>query len=501
MLGGQVGSPEPDLFTHLASQGAMIERLSSDSRGCAPGVAFFAYPGETADGRAYIGDAIRRGAAAVLWEAEGFAWRAEWNVPNVGVSRLKQRAGALAHQFYGRPSEAMWVCGVTGTNGKTSCSQWLAALLCAHGDKAGVIGTLGSGQPGALSAPTNTTPDTLELHATLAAMRREGARAVAMEVSSHGLAQGRVNGVAFDCALFTNLSHDHLDYHGTMEAYAEAKGMLFDTPGLAAAVLNLDDVLGVQLARRLAARGVRTIGYALSPASIAPGSVSEFVAARAMAVEGDAMRVLLASSWGEAETRIDQLGRFNVSNALGVLGCMVAFGVALDEASALLGNLPAVPGRMQRIVHTQGPLVVVDYAHTPDALEKVLQALRPLADARGGALVAVFGAGGERDPHKRPLMGAIASRLADRVVLTSDNPRSEEPLSIIEAIRAGASRVHRIEPDRAAAIERAVLEASANDVVLVAGKGHETYQDIAGKRLPFSDAGAARAALGHWRRR
>jgi UDP-N-acetylmuramoyl-L-alanyl-D-glutamate--2,6-diaminopimelate ligase len=501
MLGELVGSTGLDLFTHLASQGAMIERLSSDSRGCAPGVAFFAYPGETADGRAYIDDAIRRGAAAVFWETNGFAWRPEWDVPNVGVSGLKQRAGMLAHQFYGRPSEAMWVCGVTGTNGKTSCTQWLAALLCAHGAQAGVIGTLGGGFPGALSAPANTTPDALELHAMLAAMRREGARALAMEVSSHGLAQGRVNGVAFDCALFTNLSHDHLDYHGSMEAYAEAKGLLFDAPGLATAVLNLDDVLGVQLAQRLAARGVRTIGYALSPAAIAPGSVSEFVAAREIAFEGDAMRVPLVSSWGEAQARIDQCGRFNVSNALGVLGCLVAFGVDFEQAVALLGTLPAVPGRMQRIARAGAPLVVVDYAHTPDALEKVLQALRPLADARGGALVAVFGAGGERDSAKRPLMGAIASRLADRVVLTSDNPRGEEPGAIIEAIRAGASRVHRVERDRAAAIERAVLEASAADVVLLAGKGHETYQEVAGRRLPFSDANAAQAALERWRGR
>lgn len=479
----------------------MIERLSSDSRRCAPGVAFFAYPGESADGRAYIADAIGRGASAVVWESADFAWRAEWNVPNVGVSGLKRRAGALAHEFYGRPSESLWMCGVTGTNGKTSTTQWLAALLCARGEKAGVIGTLGNGFPGALAAPVNTTPDALEVHATLAALRSGGARAVAMEVSSHGLAQGRVGGVVFDCALFTNLSHDHLDYHGTMQAYADAKGLLFDTPGLAAAVLNLDDVFGVQLARRLSARGLRTIGYALSPEAVAPGSVSEFVAAREIGFEGEAMRVSLVTSWGETEARISQLGRFNVSNALGVLGCLLAHGVPLGEAAALLGELPAVPGRMQRLARPDGPLVVVDYAHTPDALEKVLQALRPLADARGGALVTVFGAGGDRDPAKRPLMGAIASRLADRVLLTSDNPRSEDAAAIIAAIRAGASGAPLIEPERAAAIERAVREAGAGDVVLLAGKGHESYQEIAGRRLPFSDAALAEAALARWRAR
>ena len=479
----------------------MIERLSSDSRRCAPGVAFFAYPGENADGRAYIADAIGRGASAVVWESADFAWRAEWNVPNVGVSGLKRRAGAFAHEFYGRPSEALWVCGVTGTNGKTSTTQWLAALLCARGDQAGVVGTLGSGFPGALAVPVNTTPDALEVHATLAAMRGAGARAVAMEVSSHGLAQGRVGGIAFDCALFTNLSHDHLDYHGTMEAYGEAKGILFDTPGLAAAVLNLDDVFGVQLARRLEGRGVRTIGYSLSPDAVAPGSVGEFVAAREIGYEGDAMRVALVSSWGESEVRINQIGRFNVSNALGVLGCLVAYGAPFTEAAALLGELPSVPGRMQRLARSGGPLVVVDYAHTPDALEKVLQALRPLADARGGALVAVFGAGGDRDPAKRPVMGAIASRLADRVLLTSDNPRSEDPGAIIAAIRAGAAGAPLVEPERAAAIERAVREAGAQDVVLLAGKGHETYQEIGGRRLPFSDAALAEAALARWRAR
>ena len=327
----------------------MIERLASDSRNCAPGVAFFAYPGEAADGRRYIPDAIRRGAAAVVWEAQDFAWDSAWRVPNVGVSGLKRQAGELAHEFYGRPSESMWVCGVTGTNGKTSCTQWIAALLAVEGVHAGVIGTLGSGFPQALSATGNTTPDALELHRLLAEMKREGTSAAAMEVSSHGLAQGRVNGVQFDCGLFTNLSHDHLDYHGTMEAYAETKALLFDAPGLQSAVLNLDDFLGVRLARRLAPRGLRTIGYALSPEALAPGSVTDYVVARELVAEDDAMRVVLASSWGEAEVRINQLGRFNVSNALGVLGCLLAYGVAFERAAALLGALPPVSGRMQRI--------------------------------------------------------------------------------------------------------------------------------------------------------
>jgi UDP-N-acetylmuramoyl-L-alanyl-D-glutamate--2,6-diaminopimelate ligase len=455
-----------DFFRHLAAQGAMIERLSSDSRRCAPGVAFLAYPGEAADGRAYIGDAIGRGAAAVLWEEQGFRWRPEWNVPNLPLQDLKQQAGVLAHEFYGRPSESLWVCGVTGTNGKTSCSQWIAALL----KDTAVIGTLGAGFPGALSAALNTTPDAVEIQSLLRDFKNRGARAVAMEVSSHGLMQGRVNGVRFSCALFTNLTHDHLDYHGSMANYAAAKARLFDLPGLQAAVLNLDDAFGVELARRLAGR-VRTIGYSLSPRE-APVDES-IVATPGM--------------------RIPVLGRFNVSNALGVLGCLVANGIPLEEGVRLLEALPPVPGRMQAV--GEEPLLVIDYAHTPDALENVLQALRPVALARGGRLAVVFGAGGDRDPGKRPLMGAIAARLADRVLITSDNPRSEDPLAIISQIQKGIQGKHEVEPDRARAIEKIVSSAEKEDVVLIAGKGHETVQEIAGRRLHFSDEEQARAAL------
>ena len=484
---GAVGTTQPELFARLAAQGAMIERLSSDSRRCAPGVAFFAYPGEKADGRAHIAEAAARGAAAVLWEEEGFSWRPEWRVPNAPVAGLKQRAGALAHGFYGRPSESLWVCGVTGTNGKTSCSHWIAAALGRHGTRTAVMGTLGSGFPGALAALDNTTPDALEAHALLKALLQQGAAAMAMEVSSHGLVQGRVNAIAFDCALFTNLSHDHLDYHGSMDAYAEAKARLFDTPGLRAAVLNLDDVAGVRLAQRLAARKVRTIGYSLAP--LVGPLTGEYLAAGA--IEGASLRI--DSSWGRATAQVNQLGRFNLSNALGVLGCLLAYGVPFDEGVAALAQLPNVPGRMQRV--GDRPLVVIDYAHTPDALEKVLHALRPEAEARGGRLVAVFGAGGDRDPAKRPLMGAAAARLADRVLLTSDNPRSEDPLAIIAAIRRGAGPAAEAEADRRRAIEQAVAGAAPGDVILVAGKGHESTQEIRGKREPFSDEAVARAAL------
>ena len=469
-------------FDRLAAEGAMIERLTADSRRCAPGTAFFAYPGEKADGRHYIGDALARGAAAVVWEADGFQWKNEWRIPNLSIPGLKQRAGVLASDFHGRPSEHLWMCGVTGTNGKTSCSQWIAAALGRHGVRTGVLGTLGSGFPGALREAGNTTPDALELQATLRELRSGGARAVAMEVSSHGLVQGRVNGVRFSSALFTNLSHDHLDYHGTMQAYGEAKAQLFLMDGLQSAVLNLDDPFGRDLARRLAGR-VRTIGYSLLP--VGRGIVDGAISVNA--------ELALESSWGKGRLVSRQVGRFNVSNILGVVGVLIAHGLQLRDALALVADLPDVPGRME--VVGDHPLVVVDYAHTPDALEKVLATLRPVAVQRGGRLAVVFGAGGDRDPAKRPVMGGAASRGADQVFITSDNPRSEDPATIIDAVARGASGTPRLEADRRLAIEAAVLEAAPEDVVLIAGKGHESYQEIRGNRQPFSDQAVARAAL------
>jgi UDP-N-acetylmuramoyl-L-alanyl-D-glutamate--2,6-diaminopimelate ligase len=302
-----------------------------------------------------------------------------------------------------------------------------------------------------------------------------------MEVSSHGLLQGRVSGVRFACALFTNLSHDHLDYHGSMQAYAAAKARLFETPGLQSAVLNLDDAMGRELAKRMRARGVRTIGYAIAGAA---EGVDEYIRAQDESID---------SSWGRVPARVNALGRFNLANALGVLGCLVAYGVPFRDAAQLLGELPGVPGRMQKV--GERPLVVVDYAHTPDALEKVLGALRPIATQRAGRLLVVFGAGGDRDATKRPVMGALAERLADRVLITSDNPRSEDPRAIIAAIASGMRRPADAEPDRRRAIEQAIAGAAAEDVVLIAGKGHENYQEVGAKRLPFSDDAVARAAL------
>ena len=477
----------------------MIERLTSDSRRAAPAAAFFAWPGEAADGRHYVAQAMERGCAAVLWESEGFAWNDGWKIPNAGVKDLKAQAGYLAHAFYGRPSESLWMCGITGTNGKTSCSHWLAHVLSLKEIRTGVIGTLGSGFPGSLGEHSNTTPDALEVHRWLAEFKSAGASAVAMEVSSHGLEQGRVHAVAFDCALFTNLTHDHLDYHGSMAAYGQAKARLFDMPGLQTAVLNLDDAFGVQLAQSLAARGVRTIGYGISSsgkfageAGKLAGESKEFLCAS----EPEAERIRIRSSWGEATASIPQLGRFNIANALGVLGCLLAKGIGFEEGVKLLETLPAIPGRMQRIGAQAGrPLVVVDFAHTPDALEQVLRSLRPVAQARGGRLVVVFGAGGGRDAAKRPVMGRVAAALADGVVLTSDNPRGEDPLAILEQIRSGIAGQCVLEVDRAQAIEAAIAAAADADVVLIAGKGHEHTQEIGARKQPFSDAAIADTAL------
>ncbi len=489
-----------DVFGELAAQGAMIRALASDSRRVAPGAAFFAWPGEAGDGRRHIPDALERGATAVVWEADSFTWNAAWGVPNVGVRNLKQVAGRLASDYFKRPSESLWMCGVTGTNGKTSCSQWIAAALEAHGVRSGVVGTLGAGLSGRLAPVGNTTPDALELQRMLAELRDSGARAVAMEVSSHGLSQGRVNGVAFDCALFTNLSHDHLDYHGSMEAYAAAKARLFDCESLTRAVLNMDDVLGVQLAQKLAGRGVPVTRYSLQASGMAPGSVAASIAASGIRVVAGGTELSLATSWGAREARIRQIGRFNVANVLGVLGCLLAWGMDIDAALALLARLPDVPGRMQALGGGERPLAVIDYAHTPDALEKVLLTLRPVAAAAGGRLVVVFGAGGDRDAAKRPLMGEVASRLSDRLVLTSDNPRSEDPGAIVEAICRGVSTAYEVQLDRSKAIAGAIRTAAPGDVVLVAGKGHETWQEINGRRLPFSDVVVAEQSLSAWGR-
>ncbi len=489
----------------LESQGVRVSSLAVDSRALAPGEVFLAYPGAKADGRRFIADAIAKGAAAVLWEREAFQWDASCKARNRQVEGLRALAGHLAHEVYGRPSERLWTMGVTGTNGKTSCSQWLAQACAQCGARTAVVGTLGIGFPATaaggaitLSGGANTTPEAVTLHRELARLLRSGAQGVAMEVSSIGLDQGRTNGVAFGAALFTNLSRDHLDYHGDMEAYARAKQKLFYTPALRHAVLNLDDVQGVQIARQLAGSGVQRVGYSSFEGVAVRAGLECFVEAHDVRVSSLGIGFGVKTSWGDSRVDSALLGRFNVSNLLGVLGMMLTSGVPFDAAVAALARLKPVVGRLQRLGGERRPLVVVDYAHTPDALEQTLAALKDVSRAAGGSLVAVFGCGGERDRGKRPLMGAVVSRHADRVVITSDNPRGEDAAGIIADIVTGITIDFEAIVDRREAVARSILSAGERDVVLVAGKGHETYQEIGGVKQPYSDAEEARRALEHW---
>lgn len=499
-----MANPVTELLDWFRERGLLVNALAIDSRRVSAGDVFLAFPGEASDGRRFIGEAIARGAQAVLWEAEGFDWHGDADFPQRPVNRLRDVAGFLAHEVYGRPSERLWTMGVTGTNGKTSCSQWLAQACELAGAHTAVIGTLGMGFPGepgsdatAVLAPNpNTTPDAVSLHREFATLLAQGGQGVAMEVSSIGLDQGRVNGVAFGAALFTNLSRDHLDYHGDMEAYARAKQRLFMTPGLKHAVLNLDEVQGVQIARLLTGSGVSRVGYSCVDEVAAHAGLESFVQARAIRTSPEGTEFTLTTSWGEAQVRSALLGRFNVANLSGVLGTMLASGVPFGRAIDAIGRMQPVVGRMQRLGGQGLPMVVVDYAHSPDGLEQTLAMLQDLARGRGGRLVAVFGCGGERDRGKRALMGTVAARHADRIIITNDNPRGEDPESIAADIAAGIESDHERVLDRREAIARAVLEAGSRDVVLIAGKGHETYQEIAGRRLPFSDAAEARLALG-----
>ncbi len=482
-------APDLDVAALLARLAAYPRRITADSRRVEPGVAFAAYPGAAHDGRAFIADALARGAAGVLWEPHEFAWRADWHAPHVPVPGLRRAVGAVADFLYGSPSQELWMVAVTGTNGKTSCAHWIAHALDACGRRAAILGTLGNGFAGALAAAPNTTPDACVLHELLAQLRRAGAAAVAMEASSHGLEQGRLDGAKLDVALFTNLSRDHLDYHGTMVAYGAAKARLFAWPGLRTAVLNVEDAFGRSLADDVRRRGVSVITYGAAGADIVATGLR-------MAPRGLVLSV--ATPWGRGEVETEVVGVFNATNLLGVLGVLLASDVPLTAALTALRALRAPAGRMQRLGGDDLPLVVVDYAHTPDALEKALAALRPAVHA-GRDLAVVFGCGGDRDKGKRALMGRIAATLADRVVVTNDNPRSEEPHAIAQAIVRGihetGNRRYRVELDRAQAIRLALDDAQPGDVVLIAGKGHEPYQEIQGRRLPFSDIAVARRLL------
>jgi UDP-N-acetylmuramoyl-L-alanyl-D-glutamate--2,6-diaminopimelate ligase len=469
--------------------------LRTDSRQVRPGDAFIAWPGAVRDGRAFVAGALEAGAAACLVEAEGaegfgFARRDDDRVAT--LAGLKAATGWVADAYFEQPSAHLAVVAVTGTNGKTSTAWWTAQALTALGRRCGVVGTLGIGvPPAALQSTGLTTPDPVMLQAAFRRFADEGFSACAIEASSIGIAEERLAGTRLAVAMFTNFTRDHLDYHGSMQAYWAAKRRLFAWPGLRAAVVNVDDPQGARLAAELDGTLDLWTVSAAGPARLA---------ARDAGYADGGLQFHACEGAQAAAVRSTLIGDYNVLNLLVVLGALRALGVPLAAAAAAVPALQAVPGRMQRVgAGRPGPDVVVDYAHTPDALEQVLRSLRPLAGARGGRLWCVFGCGGNRDATKRPLMGAIAARAADRAVVTSDNPRQEDPRVIVEQIVAGLDAAGRaatdVVVDRRAAIAHALGEAAEADVVLIAGKGHEDYQEIAGVRHPFSDADEARRAL------
>jgi UDP-N-acetylmuramoyl-L-alanyl-D-glutamate--2,6-diaminopimelate ligase len=495
LVGGFVEGPVP--------AGPRITALASDSRLVIDGTLFMARPGRRHHGMAFLKQAVAAGAAAVLWDADDEPSRemvadlaAGIDVPLLPVPRLAERLGEIASRFYGDPSAGLFAVGVTGTDGKTSVSQIIAQALDRPGRRCGVIGTLGCGLPGELEAASHTTPDPVDLHAALARIRDGGAEAVAMEVSSHALDQHRVSGVRFDAAVLTNLGRDHLDYHGDLQAYRAAKSRLFQSPGVQHAVINVEDPFGRDLIGQLPA-GVAYLTYGVS--DIDKGAT--WIDLRAEQVQSRATGLSLEVCTPAGEARFDSrlLGRFNAYNLLAALGVLLARGLDLPDAIARLEAVAPVPGRMELFGGRHGhPPVIVDYAHTPEALAAALRALRQHTD---GHLWCVFGCGGNRDAGKRPLMGEVAERLADQIVLTNDNPRDEDPRSIVAQIQAGMRRPDAVmtELDRRAAIAHAIALAEPSDMVLIAGKGHEELQWIEGHAVPLSDRAVVKELIGEGR--
>ncbi|MBK1692712.1 UDP-N-acetylmuramoyl-L-alanyl-D-glutamate--2,6-diaminopimelate ligase [Ectothiorhodospira mobilis] len=470
-----------------------VQGLALDSRSVRPGDVFFALSGGHQHGLYHASQAVKRGAVAVAWEPmEGLMPpdAAVLGVPCVAVPGLRRHLGPIAARFHGHPSHHMQVVGVTGTDGKTSVSHFLAMALDALGPPCGLMGTLGNGRPGALVPTHRTTPDALVVQAGLASLREQGVRRVVLEVSSHALDQHRVDGVEFDVAILTHLGRDHLDYHLTPHAYGEAKARLFGWPNLKTAVLNLDDPFGALLAGRLDGR-VPVLGYGRSPD---PGG-RDHLLARQVECLPRGLRFIVETPWGEGVLEAGILGRFNVYNLLAALGGLLSLDVGLADALERLGHVATVPGRMECFHATNGPTLVVDYAHTPGALVQALQAAREHCTGR---LWCVFGCGGDRDRGKRPLMAAAAQDHADRVILTSDNPRHEDPMAILREVCTGFADPDAVivEPDREVAIRRAFQAAAPGDLVLVAGKGHETGQIIGDQCRPHSDRQLAAVLTG-----
>lgn len=475
---------------YVPKQGACLQ---SDSRKVRSGDVFIACQGEYVDGRNYIPAAITQGASFVYWDDDGhFQWNPQWSIPNQGVKDLRRWAGILAALIYDKsgnahPKPIVW--GVTGTNGKTSITQWLAQAVDLLNGHCAIVGTVGNGFWNALQEATHTTPDPVSLQTLMHDFRKQGASHVAMEVSSHGLHQHRVNGVSFVSAVFTNLTRDHLDYHKSMDEYGSIKSRLFYWQGLQHAVINSDDVFGKQLVEDLRNSGNHTVVYTYGFNKHADIKITHFQAS------SQGMLIHLDTPWGKIDATANLLGRFNALNFAACVGILCANGYALVDVVGVLAKIRPATGRMDCIIRENKPLIVVDYAHTPDALEKALSTLREILPS-GGKLWCVFGCGGNRDRGKRPLMGAVAAKGADKVVVTSDNPRMENPDTIIQDILPAVPNPALVEADRRLAIVEAVTRAGVSDIVLIAGKGHETYQDIQGTKHHFSDFEIAEAAFG-----
>lgn len=471
--------------------------LRTDSRLVQPGDGFLAWPGAAADARAHVVAALAAGAAACLVEHEG-AQAFAFNDARIAAYRgLKADSGRVADAWFGHPSQHLTVLAVTGTNGKTSSTWWLAqALSNLAGTDAvpcGVVGTLGVGVPPQLVSTGLTTPDPVALQAAFADFAKQGLRACAIEASSIGIEEQRLAGTKIHTAVLTNVTQDHLDYHGDMASYWKAKARLFAWPALRAAVINVDDAYGAELAERLSGQSLD-----LWTVSIVPGAINRArLQAQDIRYESQGVAFTVVEGTQQLPLTTQLIGAFNVSNVLGVIAAMRTLGISLVHAVQACVHLTPVPGRMECFSVPGQPLVAVDYAHTPDALAKTLDALRPMVQARGGQLWCVFGCGGNRDSAKRPLMGAVAGARADRVVVTSDNPRFEAADAIISQILLGLTGISlvQVEPDRARAIAQTLAQANPVDVVLLAGKGHEDYQEISGKRHPFSDIAQVKRAL------
>ncbi len=485
--------PVPTLATAQAAaqwlQQHITGTLCADSRQVRAGDGFLAWPGAATDARRYVSEVLAAGAGACLVEAEG-AQAYDCSDARVATyAGLKRDAAPIAAAYFGQPSARLTMLAVTGTNGKTSTAWWLAQAMQQLGQRCALVGTLGIGEPGALVFNGLTTPDPVLFQQQLRRLVDAGYVACAVEASSIGLAEHRLDATQLHTAIFTNFTQDHLDYHGSMAAYWAAKAQLFGWPGLKAAVLNIDDAYGAALATSLENKGLDVWTVSCS------GTAR--LAAREIRYGLDALSFEVHEGQTMCRVHAPVVGAYNVANLLGVIAALRSLGLPLQAIADSCAALSPVPGRMETLALEGRPLVVIDYAHTPDALTKVLQALQPLAHSRGGQLLCVFGCGGDRDAAKRPLMAAAAAAGADQLVLTSDNPRSEDANAIIADIAAGlpALAPARIEADRALAIAMALRQANARDVVLLAGKGHENYQEVRGLKLPFSDRAQAHAAL------